>query len=98
LGKTVHNTKELQRVCYIKASNVLLDSELNARLGDFGLDRLYDHGTDPHTAHVVGTVGYLDQGRSYNFTLRMTGTVGVRRLLQRKNIRGSQIYKFLIFL
>jgi len=43
----------------IKASNVLLDSELNARLGDFGLSRLYDHGADPQTTHLVGTVGYL---------------------------------------
>ncbi|KAI9071791.1 hypothetical protein K1719_046237 [Acacia pycnantha] len=43
----------------IKASNVLLDSELNGRLGDFGLARLYDHGTDPATTHVVGTLGYL---------------------------------------
>ncbi|KAK2414381.1 L-type lectin-domain containing receptor kinase IV.1 [Trifolium repens] len=43
----------------IKASNVLLDSELNGRLGDFGLSRLYDHGTDPQTTHVVGTLGYL---------------------------------------
>ncbi|CAN6164181.1 unnamed protein product [Urochloa humidicola] len=43
----------------IKASNVLLDSEMNGRLGDFGLARLYDHGTDPQTTHVVGTMGYL---------------------------------------
>ncbi|KEH22938.1 putative protein kinase RLK-Pelle-L-LEC family [Medicago truncatula] len=43
----------------IKASNVLLDSEFNARLGDFGLSRLYDHGADPHTTHLVGTIGYL---------------------------------------
>ncbi|URE24287.1 receptor kinase [Musa troglodytarum] len=43
----------------IKASNVLLDHELNGRLGDFGLARLYDHGTDPHTTHIVGTMGYL---------------------------------------
>ncbi|XP_064938524.1 L-type lectin-domain containing receptor kinase SIT2-like isoform X1 [Musa acuminata AAA Group] len=43
----------------IKASNVLLDNELNGRLGDFGLARLYDHGTDPQTTHVVGTMGYL---------------------------------------
>ncbi|CAI0547701.1 unnamed protein product [Linum tenue] len=43
----------------IKASNVLLDADLNGRLGDFGLARLYDHGTNPQTTHVVGTVGYL---------------------------------------
>ncbi|EMS46625.1 L-type lectin-domain containing receptor kinase IV.1 [Triticum urartu] len=43
----------------IKASNVLLDSEMNGRLGDFGLARLYDHGTDMQTTHVVGTIGYL---------------------------------------
>ncbi|KEH22956.1 putative protein kinase RLK-Pelle-L-LEC family [Medicago truncatula] len=43
----------------IKASNVLLDSEFNARLGDFGLSRLYDHGADHHTTHLAGTIGYL---------------------------------------
>jgi serine/threonine protein kinase len=43
----------------VKASNVLLDGELNAKLGDFGLARLYDHGTAPQTTHVVGTLGYL---------------------------------------
>ncbi|XP_043712714.1 L-type lectin-domain containing receptor kinase SIT2-like [Telopea speciosissima] len=43
----------------VKSRNVLLDKELNGRLGDFGLARLYDHGTDPQTTHVVGTLGYL---------------------------------------
>ncbi|XP_044473109.1 L-type lectin-domain containing receptor kinase IV.1-like [Mangifera indica] len=43
----------------VKASNVLLDGELNGRLGDFGLARLYDHGTDPRTTRVAGTLGYL---------------------------------------
>ncbi|KAK3420741.1 hypothetical protein EUGRSUZ_J02660 [Eucalyptus grandis] len=43
----------------IKASNVLLDADLNGRLGDFGLARLYDHGADPQTTHVAGTLGYL---------------------------------------
>ncbi|KAF8402960.1 hypothetical protein HHK36_011053 [Tetracentron sinense] len=43
----------------IKASNVLLDGELNGRLGDFGLARLYEHGANPSTTRVVGTLGYL---------------------------------------
>jgi serine/threonine protein kinase len=43
----------------IKASNVLLDNEMNARLGDIGLARLYDHGIDAQTTHVVGTMGYI---------------------------------------
>ncbi|KAG8081405.1 hypothetical protein GUJ93_ZPchr0007g5828 [Zizania palustris] len=43
----------------IKSSNVLLDGQMKARLGDFGLARLYDHGTDPQTTHLVGTMGFI---------------------------------------
>lgn len=43
----------------IKSSNVLLDMEMNGRLGDFGLARLYDHSENPGTTHVVGTLGYI---------------------------------------
>ncbi|XP_028783405.1 L-type lectin-domain containing receptor kinase IV.1-like [Neltuma alba] len=43
----------------IKASNVMLDSNFNGRLGDFGLARLYDHEVDPATTHVAGTLGYV---------------------------------------
>lgn len=43
----------------VKASNVLLDDELNGRLSDFGLARLYEHGANPNTTRVVGTLGYL---------------------------------------
>ncbi|PIA38593.1 hypothetical protein AQUCO_02700066v1 [Aquilegia coerulea] len=43
----------------IKASNILLDVDMNGRLGDFGLARLYDHGENPRTTHVVGTLGYI---------------------------------------
>lgn len=43
----------------IKASNVLLDKEMNGRLGDFGLARMHSHGQLPSTTRVVGTVGYL---------------------------------------
>ncbi|XP_057829118.2 L-type lectin-domain containing receptor kinase SIT2-like [Cryptomeria japonica] len=43
----------------IKSSNVLLDSKLNAKLGDFGLARLYEHTGNPQTTRVVGTLGYI---------------------------------------
>ncbi|KAK9152773.1 hypothetical protein Sjap_000253 [Stephania japonica] len=43
----------------IKASNVLLDKEMNGRLGDFGLARIYGHGQTVNTSRVVGTVGYM---------------------------------------
>ncbi|XP_027368496.1 L-type lectin-domain containing receptor kinase S.4-like [Abrus precatorius] len=43
----------------IKAGNVLLDSEMNGRLGDFGLAKLYEHGEHVRTTRVVGTLGYL---------------------------------------
>ncbi|XP_059659076.1 L-type lectin-domain containing receptor kinase VII.1 [Cornus florida] len=43
----------------IKASNVLLDKEMNGRLGDFGLARIHGHGEVATTTKVVGTVGYL---------------------------------------
>jgi serine/threonine protein kinase len=43
----------------VKSSNVLLDADLNGRLGDFGLARLCNHNTNPQTTIVAGTVGYL---------------------------------------
>ncbi|XP_051135910.1 L-type lectin-domain containing receptor kinase VII.1-like [Andrographis paniculata] len=43
----------------IKASNVLLDKDMNARLSDFGLAKMHDHDKAAGTTRVVGTVGYL---------------------------------------
>ncbi|KAA3472226.1 L-type lectin-domain containing receptor kinase IV.2-like [Gossypium australe] len=43
----------------IKPANVLIDSDMNARLGDFGLAKLCDLGNDPETSHVAGTLGYM---------------------------------------
>ncbi|KAA0056992.1 hypothetical protein IC582_029365 [Cucumis melo] len=43
----------------IKASNVLLDKDMNGRLGDFGLARVHGHGQVASTTRVVGTMGYI---------------------------------------
>ncbi|XP_072986497.1 uncharacterized protein [Typha latifolia] len=43
----------------IKASNVMLDSSFNAKLGDFGLARLVDHGHGSQTTVIAGTMGYM---------------------------------------
>ncbi|KAF3545319.1 hypothetical protein DY000_02002421 [Brassica cretica] len=42
-----------------KGGNVLIDHHMDARLGDFGLAKLYDQGFDPHTSRVIGTIGYI---------------------------------------
>ncbi|WZZ40537.1 hypothetical protein YC2023_036796 [Brassica napus] len=43
----------------IKPANVLIDHQMNARLGDFGLAKLYDQGFDPQTSRVAGNLGYV---------------------------------------
>ncbi|KAL6008742.1 hypothetical protein ACLOJK_021968 [Asimina triloba] len=59
----------------IKAINIVLDGEMNGRLGDFGLARSYGHGSSPHITHVAGTFGYLAPelnrtGKANNDTVR----------------------------
>nr|CAB3466446.1 unnamed protein product [Digitaria exilis] len=41
-------------------SNVMLDASFHAKLGDFGLARLVDHGRGSHTTVLAGTMGYMD--------------------------------------
>jgi hypothetical protein len=43
----------------VKASNVMLDEELNPRLGDFGLARLIARTKNAQTTLVAGTLGYM---------------------------------------
>lgn len=43
----------------VKSSNVLLDQDFNAKLGDFGLSRQVDQGVTSHTTIVAGTRGYM---------------------------------------
>ena len=48
----------------IKSSNIMLDSNFNAKLGDFGLARLVDHASALRTTDLAGTKGYIDQNVS----------------------------------
>ncbi|BBH01739.1 Protein kinase APK1B, chloroplastic [Prunus dulcis] len=53
----------------IKSSNVMLDSNFNPKLGDFGLARLVDHGKQSQTTILAGTMGcmapdYVNTGKA----------------------------------
>ncbi|CAJ2631419.1 unnamed protein product [Trifolium pratense] len=45
----------------IKSSNIMLDDNFNAKLGDFGLARLvdYEKGSQSQTTVIAGTMGYI---------------------------------------
>ncbi|KAF5814437.1 putative protein kinase RLK-Pelle-L-LEC family [Helianthus annuus] len=43
----------------IKSSNVMLDSNFNAKLGDFGLAKFVDHEKGSQTTILAGTLGYM---------------------------------------
>jgi serine/threonine protein kinase len=43
----------------IKSRNIMLDSDFNTKLGDFGLARLVDYLKGSQTAVLAGTMGYM---------------------------------------
>ncbi|KAH7529487.1 hypothetical protein FEM48_Zijuj05G0189200 [Ziziphus jujuba var. spinosa] len=43
----------------IKSSNIMLDSDFNTKLGDFGLARLMDEDAGVKTTALAGTFGYM---------------------------------------
>ncbi|KAF8396172.1 hypothetical protein HHK36_017785 [Tetracentron sinense] len=86
----------------IKPANVMLDTDFNARLGDFGVAKLVDPQLGPQTTGVVGTFGYLApeyyyRGRaSTESDIFSFGVVALEIACGRKKVRDEESHRGLV--
>ncbi|XP_004504941.3 L-type lectin-domain containing receptor kinase IX.1-like [Cicer arietinum] len=84
----------------IKSSNIMLDSNFNTKLGDFGLARLMDHEKGSETTVVAGTRGYLapeylDTGKArkesdiFSFGVVLLEIVSGRKAIHHQELEGE---------
>ncbi|RDX74682.1 putative receptor-like protein kinase, partial [Mucuna pruriens] len=86
----------------IKATNILLDSKINAKLADFGLAKERSEGETHVTTRVVGTYGYLapeyalygqltDKSDVYSFGIVILEIMSGRKVLDTLNSSADAI-------
>lgn len=64
----------------VKSSNILLDSEFNAKIADFGLAKLLTKNGDTETASAVaGTFGYIAPGTYFTYSNIFNAMIGSRK-------------------
>ncbi|CAI0404061.1 unnamed protein product, partial [Linum tenue] len=67
----------------IKASNVLLDVNFQAKVADFGFAKLIPDGVTHMTTRVKGTLGYLAPDDVYSFGILLLELISAKRPLEK---------------
>jgi len=57
--------------CDLKPTNILLDDDMNACIGDFGIANLLGYSISSSSVAVTGTVGYIPPGKDHSHILSL---------------------------
>ncbi|XP_071708085.1 G-type lectin S-receptor-like serine/threonine-protein kinase At4g27290 [Rutidosis leptorrhynchoides] len=74
----------------LKASNILLDVDLNPKISDFGLEGMFrEHENEAITSNVVGTLGYISSEYDVDRTFSKKSYVYSFRVLVLEIVSGK---------